>query len=116
MEEVENPHADRDLEPAKVVAGTISLGDGLADRAKPGDVVFVVVKQPRATRSTDSERFEVGVWPLDFRLTGAPGEEVVITAWIDHDGEIMTRSDGELEARALVKTPSADVKLVLAAP
>lgn len=116
-------------DPTKFLEGTIDVAPALKDQVKPGDILFLMVKQVgpdgqpmRMPLAVD--RLDVATLPTKFRLTnanammaGMPFEgNVFVIARVDRDGEARTREHGDLEGQVRATIPQKDLKLVLDTP
>ncbi|MBI4509572.1 MAG: hypothetical protein HY698_08035 [Deltaproteobacteria bacterium] len=109
---------------ALVLEGTLEPARTLADKIKPGDVVFLSVKAvDKATKQPTGaalavDRLEVTSFPMAFSLTtqGAPEGEVAVLARIDRDAEARTREKGDIEGTVIATGAKKGLKLVLDKP
>jgi hypothetical protein len=112
-------------EPA-AVEGTVELAEGLADRTRPDDVVFVVARDPaRPGPPVAVLRLTGNRYPMDFRLDdrslmlgGLWPARVTLEARRDADGDPLTRGGDDLATRvdtAVQPGAGGDVRLRLEA-
>ena len=93
---------------AKLIQGTVTVADGLSDRVPAGAVLFLIARSgasgpPLAVKRIASPRF-----PLDFTI--GPDDRMIaampfagplrLTARVDSDGNVTTRSPGDLQGAA----------------
>ncbi len=93
---------------AKPIQGTVTVADGLSDRVSAGAVLFLIARSgasgpPLAVKRIASPRF-----PLDFTI--GPDDRMIaampfagplrLTARVDSDGNVTTRSPGDLQGAA----------------
>lgn len=109
------------------VTGTLALDASVADKAKPGDTLFLSARAPGVTTGPPTWTKRVSVttaFPTDFSLgpddamiKGIPTpDELVITARIDRDGNAMTKSPDDLVGKSAPLKPGAtNVAITLAA-
>lgn len=111
---------------AQDVTGTIAVDPAVADRAKPGDTLFLSARAAGVTGGPPTwvRRIPVTSFPLEFSLGpndammqgAAPPAEVVITARIDKDGNPTTKSAEDLEGKTAAVAPGTNgVTITLAA-
>ncbi len=116
-----------DLDPNTVINGTIDVAPALADKVKPGDVIFLSLKSVdpqtgelrRPPLAVD--RVDVQKLPVSFELSnqklmiaGSKIEgQVAVTARIDRDADAMTRTPGDLEGIIKTTAPQKGLKLVI---
>lgn len=111
---------------AEDVTGTIAVDPAVADRAKPGDTLFLSARAAGVTGGPPTwvRRIPVTSFPVEFSLGpndammqgGPPPAEVVITARIDKDGNPTTKSAEDLEGKTAAIAPGTKgVTITLAA-
>jgi len=105
-----------------LVAGTATLGDGAT--LKPGQAVFISVRNPAGGPPVAADRIDGATFPLQFAITaehilamgGAapsiPGQ-VVVTVRLDNDGNAMTKEGEPTATISEVRTGTADLALTL---
>jgi cytochrome c-type biogenesis protein CcmH len=94
--------------PTKAIQGTVTVAEALSDRVPAGAVLFLIARSaesgpPLAVRRIDSPRF-----PLDFTI--GPDDRMIasmpfagpirLTVRVDSDGNVTTRSPGDLQGAA----------------
>ena len=130
MAAVNPPDPDRPIDESKFLRGTIRAKEGLAASIKPGAVLFLAARpiDPATGEVLGSPiavaRLEVEKLPMPFQLTErdamAAGTrfdgDVLISAWVDGDGEARTKEPGDVEGMARAKVPAKGIDLVLDTP
>ncbi|MHC5035476.1 MAG: c-type cytochrome biogenesis protein CcmI/CycH [Planctomycetota bacterium] len=117
---------NRPIDESKFLAGTITVGDDLAKRVKPGSVVFLSVHRfdPKTQGPSGAplatEKLAAAQFPASFRLTernamggGRFSGEVVITAWTDQDRDAISKQPGDLLGRVKASIPADGLRLML---
>jgi hypothetical protein len=115
------------LDPSTLLEGTLEVAPALAAKVKPGDVIFLSVKQVdekgaimRMPLAVD--RLEApAAFPQVFALSnqnmmvagGKIAGNIAITARVDRDGDAMTRVAGDIEGVLKTAPPQKGLKLVL---
>jgi hypothetical protein len=115
------------LDPSTTLEGTIEASAALADKVKPGDVIFIsakavddkgeIVKGPPLA----VDRLVVDKLPLAFTLSNQnqmmAGTQlagpIAIVARVDRDSDAMTRAAGDIEGVVKTTPPQKGLKLVL---
>lgn len=111
--------------PARV-AGTIVLPPDLAARTSPGDVLFVIAREPgKAGPPVAVARLVGNRYPMPFRLDdsnlmlrGSWPAALELEARLDADGDPLTHGAGDLTGRAAAPVPpgQTDVRIQLEGP
>ncbi|MFM8552800.1 MAG: hypothetical protein ACKOCD_10930 [Nitrospiraceae bacterium] len=108
-----------------VIAGQVTIAPALAEKVRPTDVLFVIVRRPQgAPRPLAAQRFDNPKFPVAFEITNqdvmGSGTElrgmVDVLARIDRDGKAGPPQPGDLEGK-FAKNPtlpgSRDVEIVI---
>ena len=112
------------IDPTKVLSGKIELGSKVRDNVKPGDIIYLTVRQsqggmPGPILAVD--RFSAKTFPIEFLVDGhkamVPGTEfkgkVIISARVDKDGDAMTKNPGDVEGKIVTDIPNKRVVVTL---
>ena len=112
------------IDPTKILSGKIEIGAKVRDSVKPGDIIFLSVRQsqdgmPGQILAVD--RFEAKAFPISFLVDGhkamVPGTEfkgkVIISARVDKDGDAMTKNPGDVEGKIITEIPNKRVVVTL---
>jgi len=119
------PDPDRAIDPTKKISGVIKVHPKVKDKVTSGATIFISVK-----RSVDgapsgfplaAEKLTWGKGDLPFELTDAQAMvkgteftgEVVVTAWVDHDGDASTKTTGDVIGSMRLKIPAEKVAITL---
>jgi hypothetical protein len=127
MAALQPPDPDRKIDDKKFLRGTIRADAKLAGSIKSGAVMFLsaVPIEPTTGEVLGAPvavaRLDVGKLPVPFELTernamaaGTRFEgDVMITAWVDGDGEARTKEPGDVEGRVRARIPARNIDLVL---
>jgi hypothetical protein len=127
MAALQPPDPDRKIDETKFLRGTIRADTKVAGGIKSGAVMFLsaVPIEPSTGEVLGAPvavaRLDVDKLPMPFELTernamaaGTRFEgDVMITAWIDGDGEARTKEPGDVEGRLRARIPSGKLDLVL---
>jgi hypothetical protein len=120
--------APQPLDPNTLLEGTIEAGPGLAEKIKPGDVIFLSAKtvDPKTGEILRGpplavERLTVDKLPMAFSLSNQNAMvagtrlegQVAIVARVDRDVEATTREPGDIEGVVKTAPPQKSLKLVL---
>jgi hypothetical protein len=112
------------IDPTKVLSGKIELSPKVRANVKPGDVIYLSVRQsqdglPGQILAVD--RFEAKDLPISFLVDGhkamVPGTDfkgkVIISARVDKDGDAMTKNPGDVEGKTVTEIPNKRVVVTL---
>ena len=112
------------IDPTKVLSGKIELSPKVRANVKPGDVIYLSVRQsqdglPGQILAVD--RFEAKDFPISFLVDGhkamVPGTDfkgkVIISARVDKDGDAMTKNPGDVEGKTVTEIPNKRVVVTL---
>lgn len=112
--------------PQTTLRGALTLDPKLADKVKPGAVIFLAARAAQNGAPVGPplavKRLVAASWPLPFELSAAdammPGlslqGQVIITARVDQDEDAMTKSPGDIEGVSVpLSVPNPSVQLVL---
>ncbi len=127
MAAMQPPDPDRKIDASKFLRGTIRADAKMAAGIKSGAVLFLsaVPVDPATGEVLGAPvavaRLDVGKLPMRFELTerdamaaGTRFEgDVLITAWIDGDGEARTKEPGDVEGRLRARVPAKGLDLIL---
>ncbi len=127
MAALQPPDPDRKIDDSKFLRGTIRADAKLAAGIKSGAVLFLsaVPIDPTSGEVLGAPvavaRLDVDKLPMPFELTerdamaaGTRFEgDVMISAWVDGDGEARTKEPGDVEGRVRARIPARSVELVL---
>ena len=127
MAAMQPPDPDRKIDASKFLRGTIRADAKVAAGIDSGAVLFLsaVPVDPATGEVLGAPvavaRLEVGKLPMRFELTerdamaaGTRFEgDVLITAWVDGDGEARTKEPGDVEGRLRARVPARGLDLVL---
>lgn len=116
------------LDPNQVIAGTITIDPKLADKVKPGSVLFISVRPadpatgqpaggPMAVAKMETVKLPA-TFQLDNRsgMGGSPTRlagHVHVRAWTDADGDAASRAAGDIEGKVLTDVPARHLEIVL---
>lgn len=120
------PDPNRKIDPSHKISGTINVAAKLADKAKAGSSLFVIVKQADATGAPIGTPLAVDKlqWdgkPLPYEVTEGQAMvngtqmtgDVVVTVRLDQDGDAISKQPGDLVGTAKVKVPSTAANVSL---
>jgi len=110
--------------PSGEIAGELMLGDGVKDKVKAGEAIFVVARNAATNNLIAAARFVAGdKFPVPFKLTGSDvmhaqtslSGKVKLEARVDKDGDAMTKNPGDVvgETKDLVAIPASGVVITL---
>jgi hypothetical protein len=93
---------------AKPVQGTVTVAEALSDRVPAGAVLFLIARSgasgpPLAVKRIASPRFplDFAIGPDDRMITAMPfAGPIRLTARVDSDGNVTTRTPGDLQGAA----------------
>jgi hypothetical protein len=118
----EMPNAHAPADPKARVSGTITVAPSVKDAIKPGDVIFVVVRQgDEKGTMLGAKRYVADRFPLSFELDNRDamfagtkfGGPVTITARVDKDGDATTKLPGDVVGVAHAEVGNRDIKLLI---
>ena len=120
------PDPNRPIDPTHRVTGTITLSAKLADKAKLGSPLFVIVKQADKSGQPVGTPLAVDklAWdgkPLAYDVTEGQAMvngtqmtgDVVIMARIDQDGDAISKQPNDIVGQVRVKVPAQNANITL---
>lgn len=120
------PDPNRALDPTHRVTGTITLSPKLADHAKRGTPLFVIVKHADKSGQPTGTPLAVDklAWdgsPLTYDVTEGQAMvngtqmtgDVVITARYDQDGDAISKQPNDIVGQVRVKVPAQNANITL---
>ncbi len=112
------------IDPSQRITGTIELSPALKDKVKPGDAIFLSVRQDQGGAPgplVAVDKLTAGAWPLKFDIDGSKAMsggssfvgKVFVVVRVDKDGDAMTKQPGDVTGQVAVTIPAkaAVVKL-----
>ncbi len=116
-----------------LIAGTVDVPAALRAKVTAGETVFVSVRKADSAGAGSAstadgssvlavQKLAAGSWPLRFAIDNrdtmiegtALSGDVVVVAWADHDGDPMTKGQGDLLGRsATVRDPAQRIAVQL---
>jgi len=120
------PDPNRPIDPTHRVTGTITISSKMADHAKPGTPLFVIVKQADKAGQPIGTPLAVDklAWdgkPLAYDVTEGQAMvngtqmtgDVVIIARYDQDGDAMSKQPNDIVGQVRVKVPAQNANITL---
>ncbi|MEO8840281.1 MAG: hypothetical protein ABI591_08940 [Kofleriaceae bacterium] len=120
------PDPNRAIDPTHRVTGTITISPKIADRAKSGTPLFVIVKQADKSGQPTGTPLAVDklAWdgrPLTFDVTEGQAMvngtqmtgDVVIMARYDQDGDAISKQPNDIVGQVRVRVPAQNANITL---
>jgi hypothetical protein len=127
MAMIQPPDPDRPIDESKFLTGTITASRDVADKIKPGAILFISAKPVNPVTGEiiggplAAERIDIKSLPIEFKLsernamsagTRLDGD-VLIHARVDGDGDAITKEPGDVTGELRAKVPADKLSLVL---